>query len=119
MKSALQQPGISDDLKTIKEKMGIDGEKSVDFFLLLDNILAEQVSQAVLLHCHRKKLPFTMHLEETTGCQHIQIPLGTPVPFYAIQKVYRNIMAFLKSKMWSQPCSRMDEGSAPVFTFLP
>ncbi|KAM6293415.1 lysophosphatidic acid phosphatase type 6 isoform 2-T2 [Porphyrio hochstetteri] len=42
-KSALQQPGISDDLKTIKEKMGIDGEKPVDFFLLLDNILAEQV----------------------------------------------------------------------------
>ncbi|XP_064008347.1 lysophosphatidic acid phosphatase type 6 [Pogoniulus pusillus] len=43
LKSALQQPGISDDLKTIKEKMGIGGEKAVDFFVLFDNIAAEQV----------------------------------------------------------------------------
>ncbi|NXG46186.1 PPA6 phosphatase, partial [Psilopogon haemacephalus] len=43
LKNALQLPGISDDLKTIKEKMGIDGEKSVDFFHLYDNIAAEQV----------------------------------------------------------------------------
>ncbi|NXN96374.1 PPA6 phosphatase, partial [Rhinopomastus cyanomelas] len=43
MKHLLQQPGISDDLKMITEKMGIGGDTSVDFFLLLDNILAEQV----------------------------------------------------------------------------
>uniref|UniRef100_A0A8C3FGA6 Lysophosphatidic acid phosphatase type 6 n=1 Tax=Chrysemys picta bellii TaxID=8478 RepID=A0A8C3FGA6_CHRPI len=43
MESVLLQPGISDDLKMIREEMGIDSEKSVDFFLLLDNIFAELV----------------------------------------------------------------------------
>ncbi|KAJ7320432.1 hypothetical protein JRQ81_019943 [Phrynocephalus forsythii] len=36
------QPEISEDLNTIKEKMGIANQKAVDFFLLFDNIFAEQ-----------------------------------------------------------------------------
>ncbi|XP_062982852.1 lysophosphatidic acid phosphatase type 6 [Elgaria multicarinata webbii] len=36
------QPGISEDLKTIKKSMGIGTEKGVDFLLLFDNIFAEQ-----------------------------------------------------------------------------
>lgn len=42
------QPGISDDLKAIKEKVGISSEKQVDFFVLLDNMLAEQVCSTFL-----------------------------------------------------------------------
>lgn len=42
MANVCLQPGISDDLKTIKEKVGINNEKQVDFFVLLDNMFAEQ-----------------------------------------------------------------------------
>ncbi|XP_053242422.1 lysophosphatidic acid phosphatase type 6 [Podarcis raffonei] len=38
----LLQPGIAEDLKTIKEKMGLDSKNGADFFLLFDNIFAEQ-----------------------------------------------------------------------------
>ncbi|KAF7250992.1 Lysophosphatidic acid phosphatase type 6 [Varanus komodoensis] len=36
------QPGISEDLKTVKQSMGISSEKDVDFLVLFDNIFAEQ-----------------------------------------------------------------------------
>uniref|UniRef100_A0A2K6EEE1 acid phosphatase n=1 Tax=Propithecus coquereli TaxID=379532 RepID=A0A2K6EEE1_PROCO len=36
------QPGISEDLKKVKEGMGIDDADEVDFLMLLDNMAAEQ-----------------------------------------------------------------------------
>uniref|UniRef100_A0A2K5WSV7 acid phosphatase n=1 Tax=Macaca fascicularis TaxID=9541 RepID=A0A2K5WSV7_MACFA len=41
-KTASLQPGISEDLKKVKEGMGIDSSDAVDFFILLDNVAAEQ-----------------------------------------------------------------------------
>uniref|UniRef100_A0A8C0WJM1 Lysophosphatidic acid phosphatase type 6 n=1 Tax=Castor canadensis TaxID=51338 RepID=A0A8C0WJM1_CASCN len=42
-KSAILQPGISEDLKKVKAGMGIDNSDNVDFLTLLDNMTAEQV----------------------------------------------------------------------------
>lgn len=41
--AASLQPGISEDLEAVKEGVGLAGHDGVDFFLLLDNVAAEQV----------------------------------------------------------------------------
>ncbi|XP_020754283.2 lysophosphatidic acid phosphatase type 6 isoform X1 [Odocoileus virginianus] len=41
--AASLQPGISEDLKKVKEEMGIASSDKVDFLVLLDNMAAEQV----------------------------------------------------------------------------
>lgn len=41
--AASLQPGISEDLEKVKEGMGIANSDGVDFFMLLDNMAAEQV----------------------------------------------------------------------------
>lgn len=41
--AASLQPGISEDLKKVKEGMGSDSSDEVDFLTLLDNVAAEQV----------------------------------------------------------------------------
>ncbi|XP_071612416.1 lysophosphatidic acid phosphatase type 6 isoform X3 [Heliangelus exortis] len=68
-KYALQQQDASDDLKTIKEKMGIDGDQSVDFFLFLDNILAEQAHS--LPSC-----PVLKSFQETVERRCVDVLLG-------------------------------------------
>lgn len=41
--AASLQPGISEDLEKVKERMGIADGDGVDFFMLFDNMAAEQV----------------------------------------------------------------------------
>lgn len=48
-KAAILQPGISEDLEKVKAGVGINSSDEVDFFVLLDNVAAEQVHS--LLSC--------------------------------------------------------------------
>ncbi|XP_075449649.1 lysophosphatidic acid phosphatase type 6 [Ascaphus truei] len=43
MSHASSQPGMSEDLKKLQQEMNVDNTKEVDFFLLLDNLLAQEV----------------------------------------------------------------------------
>lgn len=42
-KAAILQLGISEDLEKVKAGVGINSSDEVDFFVLLDNVAAEQV----------------------------------------------------------------------------
>ncbi|XP_055459789.1 lysophosphatidic acid phosphatase type 6 [Psammomys obesus] len=46
-KAAILQPGISEDLEKVKAGAGIHGGDEVDFFILLDNVAAEQVHSLI------------------------------------------------------------------------
>ncbi|XP_068122290.1 lysophosphatidic acid phosphatase type 6 [Hyperolius riggenbachi] len=59
MADATSQLGMDDDLKKLQQDLNIDNTKEVDFFLLLDNLLAEQV------HGFPFSLKYKKHLQKT------------------------------------------------------
>ncbi|XP_077335927.1 lysophosphatidic acid phosphatase type 6 [Lithobates pipiens] len=56
---ANNQPGMKDELKKLQQDLNIDNKEEVDFFLLLDNLLAEQV------HGFPFSLKYKSHLQKT------------------------------------------------------
>nr|XP_020666566.1 lysophosphatidic acid phosphatase type 6 [Pogona vitticeps] len=82
--SAHLQPDISEDLNTIKEKMGIANQKAVDFFLLFDNILAEQAhglpSCPVLKHfqqtIEKRAVDLLLYITKCNLRENLQMSVG-------------------------------------------
>ncbi|XP_040278955.1 lysophosphatidic acid phosphatase type 6 [Bufo bufo] len=59
MPLASSQPGMTDVLKKLHQDLNIDNTKQVDFFLLLDNLLAEQV------HGFPFSIQYESHLQQS------------------------------------------------------
>ncbi|CAN2388749.1 Belongs to the histidine acid phosphatase family, partial [Pristimantis euphronides] len=59
MPLASTQPGMADELKKLQQDLNIDNTNQVDFFLLLDNLLAEQV------HGFPFSIQYESHLQKT------------------------------------------------------
>ncbi|XP_074839584.1 lysophosphatidic acid phosphatase type 6 [Carettochelys insculpta] len=84
MESVLLQPGIADDLKMIREAVGIENEKTVDFFLLLDNIFAEQVHdlpscpvmKSFLKMIEQRSIDTLLYMMENNSREVLQMSVG-------------------------------------------
>lgn len=88
---ASSQPGMTDELKKLQRDLNIDHTKQVDFFLLLDNLLAEQVHgfpfsvqyESHLLQSEQRAIDIVTYLMGPNKREALRLSVG---PFlYALQ----------------------------------
>ncbi|KAL1772359.1 lysophosphatidic acid phosphatase type 6 [Sigmodon hispidus] len=90
-KTAVLQPGVSEDLEKVKAGVGISSSDEVDFFVLLDNVAAEQVHS--LLSCpalkrfaqmiERRAVDTALYVLQQEDRESIQMAVG---PFLHVLK---------------------------------
>lgn len=88
---ASSQPGMTDELKKLQRDLHIDRSKHVDFFLLLDNLLAEQVHgfpfsvqyESHLLQSEQRAIDIVTYIMGPNKREALRLSVG---PFlYALQ----------------------------------
>ncbi|CAJ0938167.1 unnamed protein product [Ranitomeya imitator] len=88
---ASSQPGMKDDLEKLQQELRIDSTMKVDFFLLLDNLLAEQAHgfpfsvqyERHLRHLERRAIDILCYVIDSNNSEAVRLSVG---PFlYALQ----------------------------------
>ncbi|KAG8450125.1 hypothetical protein GDO86_002667 [Hymenochirus boettgeri] len=92
MSAASSQPGMMEDLKKIQQELNIDTTKEVDFFLLLDNLLAQEVhgfpsvvkDKTLLQRIEERTIDIISYITGPSSRKGLQLSIG---PFlYTIQR---------------------------------
>ncbi|XP_053561867.1 lysophosphatidic acid phosphatase type 6 isoform X2 [Bombina bombina] len=100
MYDASSQPGMSEDLKKLHEDMNIEKSKQVDFFLLLDNLLAQEVhgfpcslkNKTQLQKSERRAIDVVSYLMGPSNRGVLQLSVG---PF--LHTLQRNMLEVINS----------------------
>ncbi|XP_073433292.1 lysophosphatidic acid phosphatase type 6 isoform X2 [Dendrobates tinctorius] len=119
---ALSLPGMKDDLERLQQDLHIDSTKKVDFFLLLDNLLAEQAHgfpfsvqyESHLRQLERRAIDVLSYVMGSSNREAVRLSVG---PFlYALQN---NMLETTRRSADSPPTRKLFLYSTHDVTLIP
>ncbi|KAM8976965.1 lysophosphatidic acid phosphatase type 6 [Pelodytes ibericus] len=122
MSRASSQPGMSDDLKRIQEEMNIDDSTPVDFFLLFDNLLAQEAhgfpcslkDKPHLKRTERRAVDIVSYIMGSHNREILKLSVGPLL--HALQ---RNMLDAVNSPSAESPCRKLYLYATHDVTLIP